>query len=159
MNNIYKIVSTVLLFVSSQLLAEETTLVDPKEIQYNHYMHDSLPEELLVRIKATTDIFESIDGVSYEKAIDLYKRDLDPESNLEIWEEMVRVYKLFCTDRCSEQEEKNDVYRTLLTRSMFNNEETLVRIELQSISKKEAKEIVSMYKLKAIPIPVYTSEQ
>ena len=154
----HKILVILLLLIASQLLAEKTTLVDPKEIQYNQYMHASLPEKLLIRIKATTDIFESIDGVSYEKAIDLYKRDLDPESNLEIWEEMVRVYKLFCTDRCSEQEEKIDVYRTLLTRSMFNTEETLLRIELQSISKKEAKEIVSMYRLKAIPIPVYQSE-
>lgn len=149
---------TLILFISSQLYSEETTLVDPNDIQFNHYVHESLPDELLVRIKATTDIFESIDGVSYEQAVDLYKRDLDPESNLVIWEEMVRVYKLFCLSRCSEPTEKADVYRTLLLRSMFNNEETLQRIELQSITKNDALEIITKYKLKAVPISVYKSE-
>ncbi|MCJ8312960.1 MAG: hypothetical protein HRU38_12305 [Saccharospirillaceae bacterium] len=50
---------------------------------------------MLVRIKNTTDTFEIVDAITYEMAVDLYKRDYDPESILVIWEEMARVYNDF----------------------------------------------------------------
>ena len=106
------------------------------------------------RIKATTDVFEVVDGTSFEKAVDLYKRDLDPESNLIIWEEMARIYKNFCISRCSTHAEKMDVYRALLLRSMFNKEDALARLKLKVITRKEAKSIVSQYRLEAKPIDV-----
>ena len=57
---------------------------------------------MLKRIRATTDTFERIDGMSYEQAVDLYKRDLDPEANLVLWEEVVRAHKIFCQKRCAQ---------------------------------------------------------
>ena len=44
--------------------------MDPNDIQFGDYIHGTLPEELLNRIKATTDVFESVDGVTFEKAVD-----------------------------------------------------------------------------------------
>ena len=40
--------------------------------------------------------------MSYEQAVDLYKRDLDPEANLVLWEEVVRAHKIFCQKRCAQ---------------------------------------------------------
>ena len=152
-----KSVLTALLIASLPLicLAEgKTVIMDPNDVQLNNYVHKELPPELLKRIKDTTDIFEVVDGTSFEKAVDLYKRDLDPESNLIIWEEMARVYKSFCKSRCSTHAERMDVYRALLLRSMFNEENMLARLKTKVITRKEAKSIVSQYKLEAKPIDV-----
>ncbi|WP_434341113.1 hypothetical protein [Motilimonas cestriensis] len=146
---------SLLMIVSLACFAEDKVMeMDPNDIQMNGYVHKSLPEELLSRIKATTDTFEIVDGISYEKAVDLYKRDLDPESNLVIWEEMARVYNLFCKSRCGTAAERVDVYRALLLRSMLPNEQALARLQAKVITASEAANIVSQYKLEAKPIDV-----
>lgn len=66
----------------AEATAQKTVTIDPKDIQLSPYRHKELPPFLLKRIRATTDTFEKIDGVTYDQAVDLYRRDLDPESNL-----------------------------------------------------------------------------
>ena len=146
---------TVLFVFSVMCVAEDKVItVDPNKIQMHGYVHKELPPEMLKRIKATTDVFEIVDGISYEKAVDLYKRDLDPESNLRIWEEMARVYSNFCKSRCKTHDERMDVYRALLLRSMYDEKDALAHLQTNVISKKDAKSIVSQYKLAAQPIGV-----
>ena len=128
--------------------------IDPNKVQYNSYVHETLPPALLKRIKVTTDTFEIVDGLSYEKAVDLYKRDADPESNLVIFEEMARVYNIYCKGKCSSAPERMDVYKALLLRSMFNSEQALARFQPKVISIPDAKNIISQYKLEAKPIDV-----
>jgi hypothetical protein len=117
-------------------------------------MHKELPPSLLKRIKATTETFEKIDGISYEKAVDLYKRDLDPESNLMLWEEMVRAYKIFCKNRCATRPEQTDVYRSLLLRTMFSEDESIKRSKLNVLSLDEARTVMKHYRLAPKPIDV-----
>jgi hypothetical protein len=140
------------------LFAQKVITVDPKDIQTSPYMHKELLPSLLKRIPATTDTFEKIDGITYEKAVDLYKRDLDPESNLVLWEEMVRAYKVFCKSRCSNMPEQMDVYRTLLLRTMFSEEETLKRSKLSALSLDEARLVMKNYHLAPRPIDVIQSK-
>jgi len=128
--------------------------IDPNKIQLNQHVHKKLSPELLKRIKKTTDVFQIIDGITYDKAVDLYKRDLNPEKNIIIFEEMVRVYKIFCKDRCTSHIERVDVYRALLLRSSYNSSEALSRLNRNILTEKEAKFIISQYKLKAEPIKV-----
>lgn len=149
------ILSILTLAISFVALATDSTVImNPNNIQYNSYMHKELPASLLPRIKATTDVFEIVDGISYEKAIDLYKRDLNPESNIVIWEEMAKAYKAFCKTRCKTQVERKDVYRALLLRSMFSTSESLIRLQPKSITQSEAKYIMSQYNLEPEPINV-----
>jgi len=117
-------------------------------------MHKELPPSLLKRIKATTDTFEKIDGLSYEQAVDLYKRDLDPESNLVLWEEMVRAYKIFCAKRCTTMPEQTDVYRSLLLRTMFSEDESINRSKLNVLSVNEARSVMKLYRIAPKPIDV-----
>jgi hypothetical protein len=139
---------------SQSSIAQSTVTVNPKEIQFSGYRHKELPPALLKRIKATTDTFESIDGVSYEQAVDLYKRDLNPEENLELWEEMVKAYKSFCKSRCRSPEERMDVYRSLLLRTMFEEQEALKRANLKVLRPSEAIAVMKLYRLPPKPIDV-----
>jgi len=133
---------------------DNVQIIDPNKIQLNSHVYKKLSPELLTRIKATTDVFEIVDGMSYKKVVDLYKRDLDPESNLIIWEEMARVYKLFCKSRCKNHAERMDVYRALLLRSMYTDSNALKNLKTNVITRKEAKNIISQYRLEAKPIDV-----
>jgi len=150
-NLVFLIVLSFSITVNAQ---QKTVEIDPNKIQMSGYVHDSLPDEMLKRIKHTTDTFEVVDGISYEKAVDLYKRDLDPGSNLVIWEEMARVYNAFCKLRCNSASERKEVYRALLLRSMFSSDESFDRLQPKVLSSSEAKSIISMYKLEAKPIDV-----
>ena len=147
----------ILLLLSVTAICEESKeseIMDPNDISFNEYVHKTLPNELLVRIKATTDVFEIVDGVSYEEAVDLYKRDYDPESNLIIWEEMARVYSLFCNSRCTTHEERLEVYKTLLLRSMFTKKDTLSQMEYTELTIKEAEYILSQYGMEPEPLGI-----
>ena len=142
------------LIASVPLSAQQAVTINPKDIQYSGYHHNELPPDLLKRIKATTDVFAPIDGISYEKAVDLYKRDVNPEENLVLWEEMVRAYKDFCKSRCASPEERMDVYRTLLLRSMFSEPEALKRAQLKVLQPSEAVSVMKLYRLPPKPIDV-----
>ncbi len=142
------------LAASSPSSAQQTVTMNPKDIQFSGYRHKSLPPDLLKRIKATTDVFAPIDGVSYEQAVDLYKRDVNPEENLVLWEEMVRAYKGFCKSQCGSPEERMDVYRTLLLRSMFSEPETLKRANLKVLRPSDAVAAMKLYHLPPKPIDV-----
>jgi hypothetical protein len=144
----------VLLVGSPQVFGQKTVLVNPNDIQLSPYRHSELPSSLLKRIRVTTDVFERIDGVSYEKAVDLYKRDLNPEENLVLWEEMVRGYLAFCKSRCATEAERGDVYRALLLRSMFEESDAIQRTNPKVLTASEVRSVVKLYHLPAKPIDV-----
>lgn len=133
----------------------ETQMMDPNEIAFSDYQHDSFPDAFLNRIRATTDAFEEIDGVSFEQAVDLYRRDFDPESNIVIWEEMVRVYDLYCAKNSPDLATKKDVYNVLLLASMFPKDEVLKRVNADNLNDKDIEHLVSSYSLAPEPIGVY----
>jgi hypothetical protein len=154
MNKFTLVFLTALSVVSSEAAAQKTVTVDPKDIQLSPYRHKELPPSLLKRIRITTDAFEKIDGITYDQAVDLYKRDLDPESNLVLWEEMVRAYKEFCKSRCTAKAEQSDVYRSLLLRTMFSEDESVKRSRLSVLTVEEARRAMRLYRLPPKPIDV-----
>lgn len=133
--------------------AQKTVQVNPNQVQIGPYRHNELPPALLKRIRATTDVFETVDGMSYEKAVDLYKRDINPEENLVLWEEMVRAYTTFCKARCATVAERSEVYRALLLRSMYAEPEAIERTQAKILNASEVASVVKLYRLP--PVPVY----
>ena len=144
----------VLLLAQSYAFAQKTAVVNPNDMQLSPYRHTELPASLLKRIRATTDVFEKVDGLSYEKAVDLYKRDLNPEENLVLWEEMVRGYTSFCKARCTTADERMDVYRALLLRSVFEEKEAIRRAQPMVLTPAEVQAVVKLYRLPAKPLDV-----
>jgi hypothetical protein len=143
---------------SQSLAFAQKTMVNPNEVQLSPYRHHELPPTLLKRIRATTDVFQQVDGLSYEQAVDLYKRDVNPEENLVLWEEMVRGYKAFCRARCTTALERADVYRALLLRSMFEEQEAIQRAQPKVLTAAEVSAVVRLYRLPAKPIDVVRSK-
>lgn len=152
------LLAIVLLALSTALCAQAPTTVDTNQVEIAPYRHKTLPPALLTRIRALTDTFESVDGISYEQAIDLYRRDVNPEDGLVLYEEMARAYRQFCAARCAAKNEKVEVYQLLLLRTMFPSEQAVARMTLHVLSAAEARSVVGLYSLPAKPIPVYKTE-
>jgi hypothetical protein len=140
--------------VSCPCVAQQAASMSPKDVQLSGYHQKELPASLLARIKATTDTFEVVDGIAYEDAVDLYKRDVNPEENLVLWEEMARAYKIFCKSRCTSTDERMDVYRSLLLRTMYTESEALRKSRLKVLQPSEAAAAMQLYRLPPKPIAV-----
>lgn len=127
---------------------------NPNEIQQGPTLHDELPDPLLDRIKAVHESFADVDGTPLEKWIDDFKRDLDPEGNIKIWEDMKNAYNAYCNDRALPLETRKEVYKIVLMRSMMSDSEVLARVELKYVSAKDARMILASYLGEAKPIDV-----
>lgn len=149
-------VSEVIDTVFSQIPRAETQIIDPNTVAINEYVHEKLSDSLLKRIKVTTDVFEPIDDMSFEEVVDLYKRDFHPEDNIAIWEEMARVFTMFCEVNCQNMDKKKEVYKALLITSMFPKDQVYQYLQPQLLSKKEVQSLTTMYILPSKSIGVYS---
>ena len=121
----------------------EVQWVDPNEIRQGPIRRDSLTEEQMERIKALQKTFAEVDGQTVDEWVDSFKRDLNPNSELAIWERMAKAYQSYCEAHDLSLDAKKDAYKVLLLRSMASPEEVLERVELTTLSKSDAKNVMS----------------
>ncbi len=148
---------TVLMFVSCSPTAEQPTAkektakanlndkvewIDPDKIQPGPIQHDKLSDEQITRIESLHKTFFEVDGQSIDKWTDDFKRDLNPDSELAIWERMAKAYNGYCSQRDLKLDAKKEVYKVILLRSMASQEDVLQRLELKILSKDDAIEIM-----------------
>ena len=114
-----------------------------------------LTTDALRRLKAITDVFEEIDGISYEQAVAISELDANPESDIAIYEEMVRVYNNYCCSRLLKHEERKEVYKVLLLRTFCDEQEAINRIDVQSLEYERAVQIIRQYSLEPKPLVLY----
>ncbi len=133
--------------------------IDPNEIQQGPTLHRDLPGELLARIKAVHETFADVDGTPLEKWIDDFKRDLDPERNISIWEDMQVAYNSYCNDRELPLEKRKEVFKIVLMRSMMPDEDVLARLELEHVPVDDVRTILAAYPGDATPIDVIQTDQ
>ncbi len=128
--------------------------IDPATISIGPYQHSELSNDLQLRIQAITDVFEHVDGISYDQAVDLYRRDMNPEPNIVIYEEMARVFTAYCSKKCETFEEEKEVYRALLIISMFQPEDVIDQLQPKILDQVEVDILLQEYQLQPIPITV-----
>ena len=134
------------------IIVDKPAIASTSDAEISIHLHEKLPESLLRRIRAVTNVFQKINGISCEQAIDFYRREVKPEEIMILEEERVKAYQAFCASRCRAPAEKLDVYQLLLIRTNFSDEETLKRAELRVLNKLEAKQVIKNYHLDPIPI-------
>ena len=133
--------------------------IDPNEIQQGPTLHDTLPEKLLTRIKSVHATFADVDGTPLDKWIDDFKRDLDPEGNISIWEDMEVAYDSYCKNRDLPLDTRKEVFKVVLMRSMMSDDDVLARLELEHITIDDVKSILAAYPGEAKPIDVIQTDQ
>lgn len=134
---------------------DKITYVNPNDIQTNPTVLQELTGEQEAAIREIHEALLEVDPSSYQSKVDDFSRDLDPDKEIAIWQEIARVYQVFETDHPQAQKaSKSEVYQLLLMRSMVPTEEVLRDTPLKTLTKDEAREVLSAYKLEADPIEV-----
>jgi hypothetical protein len=132
----------------------KTVWVDPNAVQQGPVQHVLLPPPLVERIKRVHQIFADVEGTPLEKWLDDFKRDLDPEENVRIWEDMAVAYEKYLAGREVPVEIRKEVFGVVLFRSMASEQDVLSRIKLRRLTPDDARKIMAGYPSAPAPITI-----
>ena len=116
--------------------------VELDSIQRGPVRHGSLAPEQLARISTLQKTFDEVDSSPLETWIDNFKRDVNPDHEIAVWERMAKAYRSYCSGRELSIEAKKEVQHIALLRSMLSEDEVLKRLELRELSKADALEVM-----------------
>ena len=125
---------------------EERSRLDPQTLRLGPIRHESLSDELLVRIRHIHSVFADIDGMTLEKRESLFQRDVHPEREVAIWQCMADAFERFCRSRELSNEAKRDVFSLVLMRSMATEEEALERVNRTVLTEGEARNVLAGFR-------------
>lgn len=116
--------------------------VDPKTLQPGPIQRNKLSDEQMARIREIRSTFAEVDSSTMEKWVDDFKRDANPDRELEVWERMSKAYKSYCTGRTLSLIAKKDVFGVVLLRSSASEQDVLKHVQLKELSRDDAVEVM-----------------
>jgi hypothetical protein len=119
-------------------------------------VHESLNEGQLEKIKFIQETFNEVYPVSLDKTITNFKRDQNPDNEINIWLNMARTFQPFALENLGVEklEVRKEAFKLILMRSMMSEKEAISKSELQALSNSEIQNILNNYTLEAKPISV-----
>jgi hypothetical protein len=69
-----------------------TTRILATRIHAGPIRHQTLPDDLVARIRWIHDAFADVDGKSLDARIDAFRRDADPEGEVVIWQHLAMAH-------------------------------------------------------------------
>jgi hypothetical protein len=117
----------------------------PAPLQPGPIRHQRLSPNQMERIYKLRDVLAEVEHSPIEKWVDNFKRDVDPDKELTIWERIADSYTRYCSKRPLSTEAKKDVFQLLLLRSMASEQEVLNHIKLKILTVDEAKETLKEF--------------
>ncbi|WP_064965802.1 hypothetical protein [Tenacibaculum ovolyticum] len=117
-------------------------------------VHESLSNQQLEKIKFIQKTFNEVYPFSLEKTITNFKRDQNPDNEINVWLGMSKAFQMFALKNSREEKLKfrKEAFKLILMRSMMTEEEAINSSELKVLSEKEIQEILKNYTLEAKPI-------
>ena len=119
--------------------------VNPADLKPNAIQREQLTEEQLRRAKKLHETFAEVDKSSLETWIDNFKRDMNPDKEIAIWERIAKAYTNYTSQKELSLEAKEDAFQTLLMCSMSSDEETIKSLKLKVLSQDEARKLCKEY--------------
>jgi hypothetical protein len=123
-------------------LVRET--IDLNKIVPGPIVHEKLSRELEDRIRKFEPVFAEFYAPSHSEWLEGFQRDLDPESEVRVWEARAKAYKTFLASHPVIQPAKKEVFILLITAG-GTIEETLSVAKLRYLSRQEAKHLLQLY--------------
>ncbi|MEO8255531.1 MAG: hypothetical protein ABI554_14210 [Flavobacterium sp.] len=142
------------LILSCNKKENQVQKINPNDIRINEVVHDSLTSEQIEKIKTIHNIFAEVDKSSLEQTITDFKRDLHPDNEIEIWLQMANAYKNYLSKNSKNLEEKKEIFKLILCRSMMNTEKAIENSDLKYLNKEDAEEVLSFYNNEPKPLTV-----
>lgn len=123
----------------------QNRMVNTQDLKPNEIQHEQLSEEQLRRIKKLHETFAEVDRSSLDTWVDNFKRDADPDSEIAIWERVANAYTSYWSQRQLTLEARDDVFQTLVLRSITSEDDALKRLKLKVLSPDDARKIMKAY--------------
>ncbi len=116
--------------------------------------HESLSEEQLNKINFIHKTFIEVYPISIEESITNFKRDQNPDNEINIWLNMIKAYEPFASKNLGEEkiDLRKEGFKLILMRSMMSEKEAIKSSELKLLSETQVQEILINYTLKGKPI-------
>lgn len=117
-------------------------------------MHKALTDEQLAKIKDIQETFNEVYPVSLDETITNFKRDQNPDNEINIWQNMASAYKSYALNNEGEEKlgARREAFRLILMRSMMPDKEAISSSELKILSESEALEVLKNYTLELSPL-------
>ena len=120
--------------------------ININDLTMNNIVHDELPDELVKRIKMFHSTLSEVNLTDLETTLTNFKRDMNPEAEVEVWETITSAYENSLKELNIESiGVKNEAYNLLLLRSMMPSKTVLQQIELKELTKEEAMRVLNQY--------------
>jgi DNA polymerase III delta prime subunit len=119
-----------------------------------------LSDEQKERITLIQNVLAEVNNTSLEETLENFKKDINPASEIEIWEMIAGVYQQILKQKpTSSFEERNEIYRLLLLRSNMSSEEVLEQYHLTTLSLEEAKQVLDLYEMDYKPFLIVKNDR
>lgn len=128
--------------------------LNPNELVQNDIIHQELSKEQIEKIKKIQASFADVYKITLEETITNFKRDKNPDNEIQIWLNMVNAYEKFIYKSGNEIEinKKAEVFKLILMRSMMEENKARIETKCVILNEKEINEIFSYYEMEAKPI-------
>ena len=119
-------------------------------------VHESLNKEQLDKIKFIQKTFNEVYPVSLEETITNFKRDQNPDNEINIWLNMAKTFQPFSTENSGEEklDIRKEAFKLILMRSMMSEKEAKSNADLKLLNDNQIQEILKNYTLDVKPIKV-----
>jgi hypothetical protein len=134
--------------------ASELTDLDPKLLKPGPVRRETLTDEQMARVRKVKEALKEVEFNPIEVWVDNFKRDVNPDAEIQIWENVAGAYAGYTGGKGLKQEAKEDVFTLLLLRSMMPAEDVLPRLKLKALTEEEAREVMELYPAPAKPVTV-----
>jgi hypothetical protein len=128
--------------------------IDPKRLTPSPVRRAALTAEQSRRVKRLYQTFREVDPTPVEKWDEDFRRDLDPEREIRIYEGMADAYGAYCSHRKPPLAAKKEAYQVVLMRSGAPDEAVLSRFQPKVLSQADVREILRLYKAPPTPVTV-----
>lgn len=126
--------------------------VDPRTLTPGPTRYEQLSDEQLRRLRAVQAILSEVDTSPFEKWVDDFKRDKNPDSEIRIYEAIAAAYESFSKKHVLTNQQRQEAYGLLLMRSTADLEEALSHAKFKFLTREQGGELMSGYALPAQPI-------
>lgn len=125
--------------------AGSTESVAIADLKPGPIQRDSLTDLQLERIEKIRISLSEVDTQSKEQWIENFKRDVNPDKELDVWERIVKAYIAFRNSKELNDEAKEESFKVLLLRSMLTPDDVLSQIKLNQLSESDARILMQGY--------------
>jgi hypothetical protein len=121
--------------------------INEKDISPSSVKHDTLSKEQLVKITKIQKTFADVYPANLEETVTNFKRDQNPDREIEVWQQMASAYEMFLKNNTSlDSAEKNEAFMLLLLRSMMPDKEAIQEANVIVLNKGQFTELLKYYK-------------